>query len=208
MITPEFAKSSDEYGRTPLHFAVTNRNLEQARYFLFLLFLLRMLLTCGASVNACDRYGSTPLSLASVSAQAEMVALLLEYGADGFLVCFLLFLVTVKDVQGMTPLQYARSRLKVIKRYASSNKAKAIVFLNCSYLQNDATIIINAILAKLEGLNLANNEQNAVLHDNVKRMQAQIESQNENVDMEDEHEDETVLDMVDELSNLMESFSL
>ena len=73
MITPEYATSADNLGRTPLHMAVATHNVNIARE----------LLECGASVNVADVYGNTPLTLACSGGDANIIALLLSYGADG-----------------------------------------------------------------------------------------------------------------------------
>jgi ankyrin repeat protein len=95
----------------------------------------RQLLQLGANVNACDKYGNTPLNLSAVTACAEIVALLLQYGADGVQILFTFSFssceVTLKDNHGRTPLQYAQSRLSMLSEEARKGTTKALVLLIC-----------------------------------------------------------------------------
>ena len=61
----------DDLGRTPLHYAVKQNNLDVAR----------LLLEQGAWMNVRDKYGATPLNDAARSNQ-EMADLLISYGAS------------------------------------------------------------------------------------------------------------------------------
>jgi ankyrin repeat protein len=61
---------------------------------------LRLLLEAGASVNATQAGGYTPLHQSAASGKAAVVELLLEHGADKTLRCD----------QGKTPADYARER--------------------------------------------------------------------------------------------------
>jgi ankyrin repeat protein len=73
---------ANKTGDTPLHLAVP-RDLA----------LVKLLLKAGADPNVCDIYGITPLSRAVASTNyksadyAEKLRLLLDHGADPFLVC-------------------------------------------------------------------------------------------------------------------------
>src|SRR5437868_1180326 len=59
-------------GTTALHWAVRADDVEIAQ----------MLIKAGANVAAVDRYGVTPLSLASLNANAGMIEKLIRAGAD------------------------------------------------------------------------------------------------------------------------------
>lgn len=59
-------------GTTPLHWAVHRNDLKTAE----------SLIRTGANVNAANRYGVPPLSLAATNGNAAMLALLLKAGAD------------------------------------------------------------------------------------------------------------------------------
>jgi ankyrin repeat protein len=99
----------DENGRTPLHFAATEGNLEAARFLLdndavvdtqdnwkstpLLLAIseeplvldrasvVTLLIENGANIHGKDNAGNTPLHMAALG-QTEIVQLLLEHGAD------------------------------------------------------------------------------------------------------------------------------
>lgn len=65
----------DESGRTPLIFAVKNRNFSSAKY----------LIQSGANINATDRKKNTPLHVASAIGHQPLVRTLLENGANPML---------------------------------------------------------------------------------------------------------------------------
>jgi ankyrin repeat protein len=58
----------------------------------------RLLLDYGADIEAEDRYGQTPLSVAARAGNGDVVALLMERGAY----------VVAEDYHGRTPAQWAR----------------------------------------------------------------------------------------------------
>jgi len=64
--------ATDTDGSTALHWAVRRDDLDTAN----------LLLRGGANVKAVNRYGVTPLSLASINGNAPMIAALLKAGAD------------------------------------------------------------------------------------------------------------------------------
>jgi len=83
--------AADENGNTPLHVAARFDNAKAAR----------ALMASGADPNALtpDEYAQTPMHAAFLgSADAAVVPVLLEYGADP----------TIRDVYGRTPLDIAR----------------------------------------------------------------------------------------------------
>src|SRR5262245_47263249 len=69
---PAQVNTSDPDGTTALHWAAYMDDVETAN----------LLLHAGANVKATNRYGVTPLSLASVNANAAMLEMLLKAGAD------------------------------------------------------------------------------------------------------------------------------
>ena len=78
----------DDYGFTPLHFAVTNNDPKK----------IKVLLQMGANVNAKSHYGFTPIYHAvGKHSDVEVVNLLIESGAK----------VNIKNRDGITPLHYA-----------------------------------------------------------------------------------------------------
>lgn len=96
---PELVSSLDKFGKTPLHLAALNNQLEVAR----------LLIANGADVNALSNksvgnVGMTPLHEALLSFHhKEMVELLISRGAD----------VNAGDTMKQTPLHYAvRADLK------------------------------------------------------------------------------------------------
>ena len=91
----------DGYGRTALHYAILEGNLEAAR----------RLVADGSDPNAVDDNGWTPLHVAAAASNAACVALLLDSGAR----------VEAKDSFGNTPL------IKAV--FASSGKGECIRLL-------------------------------------------------------------------------------
>jgi ankyrin repeat protein len=89
----------DEYGRTPLHYAVIERNLAA----------VKDLLAAGGDPSVCDDDGWTPLHFAAQEYAPDICAALLSAGAP----------VDVRDSQGNTPLFRAvfdsRGRGEVIR---------------------------------------------------------------------------------------------
>ena len=81
---PGLARAHDEIGMTPLHYAAQDNKI----------LLMKMLITCGAEVDANYRYGGTPLYLAAATGKKEAVKLLLSHGAD----------INARDREGMTAL--------------------------------------------------------------------------------------------------------
>jgi len=86
----------DEFGRTPLHYAVMCSDRDKGAK------IMEMLLRPWprASPNVRDVYGKTPLHYAAMSRNAAAVKILLEHYADP----------TVKDNDGKAPVDYARER--------------------------------------------------------------------------------------------------
>lgn len=81
------AKKDDYYGRTPLHWAAIDGQVDVAE----------LLIARGADVYAKSYAGSTPLHHAASSGDAEVAELLIEKGAD----------VNAKNNRGHTPLHWA-----------------------------------------------------------------------------------------------------
>lgn len=73
---------------TPLHLAV-QENVDDSHYR-----SIRMLLKNGANINACTKYGRTPLQMSTFQNNFKTVELLLNYKAD----------VKIKNTQGICPL--------------------------------------------------------------------------------------------------------
>jgi ankyrin repeat protein len=63
-------------GETPVHKAILNKNPGYA------LEIVQFLVKCGASVNDCAMFNSTPLRLACHNGHLELAVFLLEMGAD------------------------------------------------------------------------------------------------------------------------------
>jgi ankyrin repeat protein len=82
--------ASDDNGWTPLHFAAQSR-----------LDLTRLLLEAGATVDATNSHGNTPLGTAVFNSrgQGAIIALLREYGASPAL----------ENRHGVSPLRLARN---------------------------------------------------------------------------------------------------
>ncbi len=80
----------DENGRTGLHIAAMNGNLQIAA----------ILIKAGANLNARDKLGNTALHYATDRNQVDMAQLLLDVGAE----------VDPQNRNGMTPLMLAASR--------------------------------------------------------------------------------------------------
>lgn len=88
IIAGEDLEESDIDGSTALQFAVTWENMEA----------VEVLLASGADVNTVDDWGFTPLLNATfVGASADMIELLLTYGADP----------SIEDEDGLTAYDYA-----------------------------------------------------------------------------------------------------
>jgi len=81
--------AEDDYGRTPLYYAVFEDHLE----------VVELLLEYGAKVNIKDWEGKPLLHYAASKGDLELVRILLEYGAK----------VNFRDKNGWTPLHYAVS---------------------------------------------------------------------------------------------------
>jgi len=78
----------DDYGFTPLHFAISNNQPQK----------IKILLNMGANVNAKSHYGFTPIYHAvGKNSDLEIVDLLIGAGAK----------VNIKNRDGITPLHYA-----------------------------------------------------------------------------------------------------
>jgi len=85
------ADTRDEEGRTPLHRATWNNQVEP----------IRDLLDAGADPNARDKYGKTPLHAAALHSKTPaVVQALLDAGAD----------LNARDKNGKTPLDRAKER--------------------------------------------------------------------------------------------------
>jgi ankyrin repeat protein len=80
----------DEQGRTGLHYAALNGNLQ----------IMAILIKAEVKLNMADKLGDTPLHLAADRNQTEAAKLLLDLGAE----------VDPQDKDGMTPLMIAASR--------------------------------------------------------------------------------------------------
>ena len=112
----------DEWGRTVLHDAALNGQMDFAELFTAKgappnardneglmpsheaawenrLEMARLLLAHGAEVNARDVYGQTPLHVAAINGFTAIFDLLVAQGAD----------VNMRDESGLTPLDYIRS---------------------------------------------------------------------------------------------------
>jgi len=76
---------------------------------------IELLIEAGANVNVQDDFGGTPLYLAIVRENLELVKILVENGAD----------VNLKDSKGRSPLFYAAKRYKVadIVQYLQEHEA-------------------------------------------------------------------------------------
>ncbi|CAI9743503.1 protein phosphatase 1 regulatory subunit 12A-like [Octopus vulgaris] len=74
-ITKQLVNQTNHTGLTPLHHGVLTNNLDA----------VKILLTCGADVNAQDENGFTPLHTASACGFMQVVSLLILFGADVFL---------------------------------------------------------------------------------------------------------------------------
>ncbi|RMJ17989.1 hypothetical protein CDV36_002269 [Fusarium kuroshium] len=86
--------AQDEQGRTQLHRAVLDRDIEQ----------VRLLLNAGAAVDIRDHTSNTPLHNAVTAESVEIVLLILRFGAD----------VDARNRQGRAPLHLALSQPCVI----------------------------------------------------------------------------------------------
>ena len=90
---PAYINARDAIGETPLYQASGGQNFKDGS-------VLRLLLECGADINAQSQGGRTPLHRASMSGALEVVRLLLEHGAD----------VEAKDLDGRTALQFVAGK--------------------------------------------------------------------------------------------------
>ncbi len=87
---PDALDKQDDLGRTPLHWATEESQLDAAE----------LLLEKGANPNIKASTGATPLHLASDSELMDMAALLTKHGAD----------LDAVDENGWTPLHFAAVR--------------------------------------------------------------------------------------------------
>jgi ankyrin repeat protein len=78
---------TDDYGRTPLYYAVSHGYTD----------IVRLLLEKGANINKAEYEGETPLYLACYEANVDIVRLLLEKGAN----------INKANIYGYTPLYAA-----------------------------------------------------------------------------------------------------
>jgi ankyrin repeat protein len=85
--TPKPSSSGDREGRSPLHYAANDGNVQS----------VRQLLAQGYSARHADRRGWTPLHFAAQAASVEVIAALLDAGAE----------VAGRDELGNTPLLHA-----------------------------------------------------------------------------------------------------
>ena len=130
----------NEYGYTPLIYAVYNDRLE----------IVKLLLDCGADVNKQNIYGNTALILATSKNNIEMVKLLLNVGAD----------IDKQNNLGYTALIFAayrnnREMVKLILDYyadefiLNAQNKSFYDFLNTEnkeyFTQNYPTSVYNAI---------------------------------------------------------------
>ena len=80
---PDVISTTDEDGRTPLHFAATPADPEPTL----------LLLERGAQINARDGFGKTPLHIAAYNGRLSTASILAENGAS----------LGWRDNRGMTP---------------------------------------------------------------------------------------------------------
>ena len=74
---------ADKYGRGPMHIAAQLSGSQPLK-------LIKILVEYKCNVNAQDNAGCTPLYIASQSGNAEVISLLLEYGANPH-ICYLFY---------------------------------------------------------------------------------------------------------------------
>lgn len=91
---PVIPQEQHNDGKTQLHRAVIEQNLEQ----------VRTLLSSGAAVNVKDSSSNEPLHYACLASMSETVALLLRFGAE----------VNARGQSGRTPLHMAATNLAVV----------------------------------------------------------------------------------------------
>jgi ankyrin repeat protein len=68
---PEAIRTVNSLGKTPLHYAVSNKRVEE----------MVALVEAGADVNAADKTGMTPLHLAAMLGRRDEATWLIEHGA-------------------------------------------------------------------------------------------------------------------------------
>src|SRR5205807_9137883 len=107
----------------------------------------------GAEVNARNRLGQTPLHMACVSQQVEMVKFLLEHGATASL--------AMRDRFGVTPLLYAVTSLKqdehmVVTPFVGSSVTKTA--------SQPSEAIVDLLLAAGADLHAPSQNGNTPLH--------------------------------------------
>ena len=100
---PGLARMKDDELRTPLHEAIENEHWDIAK----------MLISCGADVNAKDEREDTPLHEAVIRGDMKMIEYLLKSGAE----------VNVKNDRGKTPLMEAE------QHFSDMDRNKAMVEL-------------------------------------------------------------------------------
>lgn len=86
---PTVEQAAKQPGNTPLHTAVIEGNIEDAR----------TLVQEGADVNAANEQGNTPLHFAATAGSADFASLLVTNGADK----------SVKNKDGQTPMDVAKA---------------------------------------------------------------------------------------------------
>jgi ankyrin repeat protein len=74
--------AADAFGDTPLHLAAANSPIVSSGQFATAVKIVDQLLAAGASVNAKDDFGNSPLLAAVRAGEDEVVATLLAHGAD------------------------------------------------------------------------------------------------------------------------------
>ena len=74
-----------------------------------------LLIDRGTDVNAKNRYGRTPLHLASFKGHKDMCALLIDHGAD----------VTATEGEGRKPLDMAHKKVRKLLRVETAKKTVA-----------------------------------------------------------------------------------
>lgn len=84
---PRSVNERNPQGNTPLHFAAMRRNIQMAR----------LLLDCGADVNATDKMHHSTLIYSIRGQSFEMIRLMIERGAD----------INARTIDGETPLHFA-----------------------------------------------------------------------------------------------------
>lgn len=142
--------AQDEQGRTQLHRAALDKDIEQ----------VRLLLNAGAAIDICDHTGNTPLHSGVTAESIEIVLLLLRFGPD----------VDAKNHQGRAPLHLAISQPGVINALADNGADVSIqdekgdtplhLVLSTGSYRDPSPIYSNAVMLVKAGAD-PNKENNA-----------------------------------------------